>query len=115
VRESDRERERCRRERQTDGEQRETGEREFLFDLATSYPPHAGALHSERERERERERESERERERERGFFDFLEVGCPYLPRVKDHMQGCCRGTVLGVFFATLPVWIWHGNASANA
>jgi hypothetical protein len=30
----------------------------FLFDLATSYPPHAGALHSERERERERERES---------------------------------------------------------
>jgi hypothetical protein len=32
----------------------------FLFDLATSYPPHAGALHSERERERERERESKR-------------------------------------------------------
>ncbi len=29
----------------------------FLFDLTTSYPPHAGALHSQRERERERERE----------------------------------------------------------
>jgi hypothetical protein len=29
----------------------------FLFDLVTSYPPHAGGLHSQRERERERERE----------------------------------------------------------
>ncbi len=54
------------RERQTEIETEIETEKAllFLFNLATSYPPHAGALYSMEEGETERQRDRDRERDR---------------------------------------------------